>query len=72
VTVEELRLLFDWSLPGRRLYGLSQADRSTSSPRSLSRLTSRSILAVRMSTGEYQKSKSTVSNQKSLRLSCSV
>jgi len=27
VTVEELRLLFDWSLPGPRLYRLSQGDR---------------------------------------------
>src|SRR5262249_19588023 len=27
ITVEELRLHFDWSLPGRRLYGLTQNDR---------------------------------------------
>lgn len=27
VTIEELRLLFDWSLPGARLYRLSQKDR---------------------------------------------
>jgi hypothetical protein len=27
VTVEELRLLFDWSLPGVRLYPLHQNDR---------------------------------------------